>query len=108
MKEETITGRIDRNITDLLVHMSIIECIEKLTHIRNNFSGKVSTVTSSTVRDKYIKIYVNHTEHRINQLKRFHHKQEFTLQLFKEKLSSSRHIPNTYSQKYKLLAISES
>jgi len=108
MKEETITGRIDRNITDLLVHMSIIECIEKLTNIRNNFNGKITTDSTSTVRDKYIKIYVNHTEHRINQLKRFNHKQEFNLQLFKEKLSSSRHIPNTYSQKYKSLAISES
>ena len=108
MKEETITGRIDRNITDLLVHMSITECIEKLTNIRNNFNGKVSTSTSSSIRDKYIKIYVNHTEHRINQLIKFRHKHEFTLQLFKEKLSSSQHIPNTYSQKYKLLAISES
>ena len=108
MKDETIKGRIDRNITDLLVHMSISECIEKLTTIRNNFKAKISTETTSSVRDKYIQIYVNHTENRINLLRKFSHKTEFTLQLFKEKLSSAKHIPNTYSNKYKLLAISES
>lgn len=108
MKDETIKGRIDRNITDLLVHMSISECIEKLTTIRNNFTGKISQDLTNTVRTKYIQIYVSHTEQRINQLRKFNHKKEFTLQLFKEKLSSEKHIPNIYSNKYKLLANSES
>ena len=108
MKEETIKGRIDRNITDLLVHMSISECIEKLTKIRNNFKGKIPVETTSSIRAKYIQIYVTHTENRIKLLKEARHKNDFKLQLFKEKLSSNKHIPIIYSNKYKLLAISES
>ena len=105
MKEDTIKGRIDRNIEDLLVHMTTNECIEKLNKIKHNFSDKITNNNESTARERYIRIYVDHTDKRIHQLSTMKNKGEFKKLLYKEKLQNKEHVPNTYSHKYKTLTL---
>lgn len=105
MKEFTIKGRIDRNIEDLLVHMTTNECIDKLNKIKNNFSDKITNNTESNVRERYIRIYVEHTEFRIQQLSTMKSKGDFKTLIYKEKLQNKEHVPNTYSHKYKTLTL---
>lgn len=116
MKTETITNRIDRNITDLLVNMSVSDCIENLNNIQERFSSRLEKVENNLTeilkiqdsRTRYTNIYVYHTKKRIKDLSKIVRKEEFRQILFKENLQNEKHIPNYYSTKYKLIALSES
>jgi hypothetical protein len=109
MKEETIKNRIDRNIEDLLVNMSIQECINNLKSIKDRFANKIeSTENTGQAREKYIKIYIDHTSKRINNLHKTNSRKQFKLLLYKEKLTNKQYQPITTSQKYRKIALSES
>ena len=109
MTEETITGRINRNILDLLQTLTTQECINTISKIKLNFETQtLKTTNLGTTRQKYINIYITHTQKRIENLRQITNEQQFRLILYKEKLENTKHIPINISHKYRKLILSES
>lgn len=107
MKTETITNRIDNNITSLLRSLSVKDCIRQLEEIKNRFELRliqnIAEEFKMSTRSKYLHIYITHTNKRIQQLKHIAYNVDFEHLLFKERLEDVNVQPNKYSQKYRQL-----
>lgn len=109
MKRETIINRIDQNIMNLLNTVSTEECTELLQQILQKFKTKQNErkTNETSIRDKYVQIYTEHTEQRIREIRtnKINNTREFKKHLFIEKLKRKVNDTQNNSTKYRNLSI---